>query len=259
MKLTYSAGTAMLALMLALGVSACGNSEQQESQTAQDTGSMDTGTTDSTTGDMTDTSMDNAGDRIAAVSGEAGRTWLAANAAKVGVQTTDSGLQYKVVSNGAEGGAAPDSDDVVVVHYTGTLIDGTKFDSSRDRGQPVDFPLNRVIPCWTEGLQMMHEGDRYELYCPSELAYGERGAGDDIPANAPLVFDVELIEVRSNDTGDSAGDADMPADNTDTATPDEDMSDEPMMDEEATTAPDEDTTTENPGTDEGTAEDPGQD
>ena len=104
-----------------------------------------------------------------------GVNFLAENAKKEGVKVTASGLQYEVVTEGQ--GASPKAEDVVEVHYRGTLIDGTQFDSSYDRGQPTTFPLNQVIPGWTEGVQLMKAGPKYRFYIPSELAYGERGAG----------------------------------------------------------------------------------
>lgn len=125
---------------------------------------------------------------------QAGETFLAENAEKEGVEVTDSGLQYQVLEEGD--GASPASDDRVRVHYEGRLPDGTVFDSSRERGQPVTFPLDAVIPGWSEGLQLMTEGARYRLFVPSELAYGERGAGAEIGPNQTLVFDVELLKVN---------------------------------------------------------------
>lgn len=123
-----------------------------------------------------------------------GQAFLAANAKKEGVKTTKSGLQYKVLKSGK--GKSPKSTDSVKVHYHGTLIDGTVFDSSVDRGQPISFPLNQVIPGWTEGLQLMKEGDKWQLFIPSELAYGERGMGPITP-NSTLIFDVELLSVEA--------------------------------------------------------------
>lgn len=121
--------------------------------------------------------------------------YLEENAKKDGVTVTDSGLQYRVIQPGT--GRQPTASDTVEVHYTGTLIDGTKFDSSRDRGQPIEFPLNGVIPGWTEGVQLMQEGARYEFVIPSDLAYGDRGVGNGlIPGGATLIFDVELIAVK---------------------------------------------------------------
>ncbi len=127
---------------------------------------------------------------------EEGKAFLEENAKKDGVITTESGLQYKVVQEGT--GASPKETDEVTVHYTGTLIDGTKFDSSLDRGEPATFPLNRVIKGWTEGLQLMKEGAKYIFYIPSELGYGDQGAGQSIPGGSVLIFEVELIKVNSN-------------------------------------------------------------
>lgn len=117
-----------------------------------------------------------------------------ANAKKQGVKTTDSGLQYIVLESG--NGKTPGLTDKVTVHYTGTLIDGTKFDSSVDRGQPATFPVNGVIQGWTKALQMMKEGDKWRIFIPYNLGYGERGAGASIPPYSTLIFDVELIKVN---------------------------------------------------------------
>jgi len=129
-----------------------------------------------------------------------GQEFLTKNAAKEGVVVLPSGLQYKVLHKG-EGTTSPASTDSVSVHYRGTLIDGTEFDSSISRGQPANFNVNGVIKGWTEGLQLMHEGDKWELYIPSELAYGERGAGGKIGANAALVFEVELLSIGGQAAG----------------------------------------------------------
>ena len=123
-----------------------------------------------------------------------GREFLAENAKNDSVKVTESGLQYMVLKEG--NGAKPGPTDLVTVHYTGTLIDGKVFDSSVERGEPATFPLNKVIPGWTEGLQLMSEGSKYRLFIPSELAYGEKGAGEDILPNSTLIFDVELIKVE---------------------------------------------------------------
>lgn len=123
----------------------------------------------------------------------AGAQFLAENAKKDGVKTTASGLQYKVLSEGT--GKQPAATDQVTVHYTGTLVDGTKFDSSVDRGEPATFPLNGVIKGWTEGVQLMKEGAKYQLFIPYDLGYGERGAGAQIPPYSTLIFDIELIKV----------------------------------------------------------------
>ncbi len=130
----------------------------------------------------------------AAENTKSGEAFLAANAKKPGVKTTDSGLQYKVVKAGS--GKQPSGSDMVEVHYRGTLIDGTEFDSSYSRGEPTSFPVNGVIRGWTEALTMMKEGAKWELYIPSDLAYGPRGAGALIGPNATLVFEVELLKVK---------------------------------------------------------------
>ncbi len=123
-----------------------------------------------------------------------GEAFLAANAKKAGVKTTASGLQYKVIKSGK--GESPQATDKVKVHYHGTLIDGTVFDSSVDRGEPVTFGVNQVIPGWTEALQLMKVGDKWQLFIPAKLAYGERGAGGKIGPNATLIFDVELLAIE---------------------------------------------------------------
>jgi len=123
-----------------------------------------------------------------------GEAFMAENAARAEVTTTDSGLQYEVLTEGT--GPKPEATDTVVTHYHGTLTDGTVFDSSVERGSPASFPVNRVIPGWTEALQMMGVGSKWRLVVPPELAYGERGAGGAIPPNATLVFEVELLEIQ---------------------------------------------------------------
>ena len=124
---------------------------------------------------------------------QAGKAFLAENKNKKGVETTTTGLQYEIVDQGT--GKSPKATNTVVVHYRGTLLDGTEFDSSYKRNQPARFRLDRVIPGWTEGLQLMKEGSRYVFYIPSELAYGERGAGHQIGPNAALIFEVKLVEI----------------------------------------------------------------
>jgi len=123
--------------------------------------------------------------------------FLSENAKKEGVQSTESGLQYMVLSEGEEGGKSPSASDTVEVHYQGTLLDGSEFDSSYKRGQTIEFPLNRVIPGWTEGVQLMSEGDKYRFFIPPALGYGERGTpGGPIGPNEALIFEVELVAVK---------------------------------------------------------------
>ena len=123
-----------------------------------------------------------------------GEKFLAENAKKEGVKTLPSGLQYKEIAPGT--GKSPKTTDTVTTHYKGTLIDGTEFDSSYKRGQPATFQVSGVIPGWTEALQLMKEGAKWQLFVPSNLAYGERGAGREIGPNATLIFEVELISVK---------------------------------------------------------------
>ena len=130
-----------------------------------------------------------------------GEKFLAENAKKEGVTVTESGLQYEVITEGE--GEKPEATDVVKVHYKGTLLDGTEFDSSYSRNKPTTFPLNRVIPGWTEGLQLMPVGSKYKFTIPSELAYGERDLGK-IPANSTLVFEVELLEIQDEEKAAAA-------------------------------------------------------
>ncbi|RXG17842.1 FKBP-type peptidyl-prolyl cis-trans isomerase FklB [Leeuwenhoekiella aestuarii] len=123
--------------------------------------------------------------------------FLKENATKDGVQTTESGLQYKVIEEGS--GDSPSETDKVEVNYEGKLLDGTVFDSSYDRGESTTFGVNQVIKGWTEGLQLMKEGAKYEFYIPSELAYGQRGSGAKIGPGEPLIFIVELIDVKGSE------------------------------------------------------------
>ena len=125
---------------------------------------------------------------------EQGDAFLAGNKKKEGVKTLPSGLQYKVVKAGK--GKKPKPDDSVTTQYRGTLIDGTEFDSSYKRGQPATFKVSGVIPGWTEALQLMEEGAKWQLFVPSNLAYGERGAGGAIGPNATLIFEIELISIQ---------------------------------------------------------------
>jgi FKBP-type peptidyl-prolyl cis-trans isomerase FklB len=121
--------------------------------------------------------------------------FLAENGKRPGVVTTESGLQYEVITAAAADAATPALEDVVRVHYHGTLIDGTVFDSSVERGQPAEFPLSGVIRGWTEALQLMKVGDKWKLYVPADLAYGARSPSPKIPANSALIFEVELLEI----------------------------------------------------------------
>jgi FKBP-type peptidyl-prolyl cis-trans isomerase FklB len=123
-----------------------------------------------------------------------GEAFLAENEKKEGVVTLPSGLQYKILEEGA--GKTPKSTDTVTVHYRGTLIDGREFDSSYHRGEPATFPVDGVIPGWTEALQLMKEGAKWQLFIPASLAYGEQGVGPAIGPNATLIFDVELIKIK---------------------------------------------------------------
>ena len=132
--------------------------------------------------------------KIASENAEKGQAFLAENKAKEGVTTTESGLQYRVITEGS--GVKPKATDTVTVHYSGKLLDGTEFDSSYSRNEPATFDLNSVIPGWTEGLQLMPQGSKWELVIPSELAYGP-GANGPIPPNSVLVFEVELLEVKT--------------------------------------------------------------
>ena len=122
-----------------------------------------------------------------------GEAFLTENAKREGIKVTESGLQYEVLVSGK--GDSPKASDNVVVHYTGKLIDGTVFDSSVERGVPASFGVTQVIPGWVEALQLMHEGDKWRLYIPSDLAYGPNGAGGVIGPNMTLIFDVELLRV----------------------------------------------------------------
>ena len=125
---------------------------------------------------------------------KAGQKFLAENKTQKGVVTTASGLQYTVLSMGK--GPKPKATDKVKVHYKGTLLDGTEFDSSYKRGEPISFPLNGVIKGWTEGVQLMNVGSKFKFFIPSELGYGERGAGAQIGPNATLIFEVELMKIN---------------------------------------------------------------
>lgn len=124
---------------------------------------------------------------------EAGKKFLEDNKKNPKITTTPSGLQYEVITLGT--GAKPKATDTVTVHYRGTLLDGKEFDSSYSRNEPLTLPLNGVIPGWTEGVQLMPTGSKYRFYVPYQLAYGERGAGQDIPPFSTLIFDIELLKI----------------------------------------------------------------
>ena len=131
--------------------------------------------------------------QMAEVNAKAGRDFLEENGKRVEVKTTASGLQYEVIAEGK--GDKPLAHSKVRVHYTGTLLDGTEFDSSVRRGEPAEFGVNQVIAGWTEALQLMSPGSKYRLFIPARLGYGEHGAGQAIPPNAALIFDVELLDI----------------------------------------------------------------
>jgi FKBP-type peptidyl-prolyl cis-trans isomerase FklB len=132
--------------------------------------------------------------KVAEKNKQEGDAFLAENKKKEGVKTLPSGLQYKVITEGT--GKTPQAADTVTVNYRGTLMDGTEFDSSFKRGQPASFPVNGVIKGWTEALQLMKEGAKWQLFIPTDLAYGDKGAGGTIGPNAVLIFDVELISIK---------------------------------------------------------------
>lgn len=137
----------------------------------------------------------------ARINREEGEAFLAANADKDGVTVTESGLQYRVIEEGE--GASPDADDRVTVHYRGKLINGVEFDSSYARGEPATFGLGQVIPGWTEGVQLMKVGAKYEFFVPSDLAYGEQGRPGPIGPNSTLIFEVELLEIAESPSAES--------------------------------------------------------
>ncbi len=166
-----------LAAMLMAGMASCGNNSNSTNESAE--------STEQAAPDNGQQIKDNK---------TLGREFLEQNAKNDSVVQTESGLQYMVLKEGT--GAKPGPTDEVTVHYTGKLLNGTVFDSSVERGEPATFPLDKVIPGWTEGLQLMSEGAKYRLFIPSELAYGSKGAGDQILPNSTLIFDVELIKVN---------------------------------------------------------------
>ncbi len=153
--------------------------------------------TDEQANDLVRKFFESASQREAQKALEEGNAFLEKNKAREGVTTTESGLQYEVITAGT--GEKPTLTDQVRVHYHGTLIDGKVFDSSVERGEPVVFGVNQVIPGWTEALQLMPVGSKWKIYLPSNIAYGERGAGGDIGPNSVLIFEVELLEIVKPD------------------------------------------------------------
>lgn len=168
-----------------LGLAACSNdsSEKDKTEDAKD------GATQTQDEKVTDTMTEQAAFKAENLA------YLEENKSKDGVQVTASGLQYRVIAEGD--GKSPTANDFVTVHYAGKLIDGNEFDSSYKRGEPATFPAGRLIPGWTEALQMMQVGDKWELVIPSDIAYGPNGAGGVIPGDATLVFEVELLDVMT--------------------------------------------------------------
>jgi peptidylprolyl isomerase len=187
--LIASAGAAALAL------AACGGTDEPE----ETSGTAETAETTDALSDeaKTQSELQAEFEKRAAANLAASLSFLEENAAREGVTVTDSGLQYMVLEEGPESGLTPVSTDRVVVHYVGTLKDGVEFDSSRARGAAATFPLNQVIPGWTEGVQLMSEGDKYRFFVPPDLGYGQFGSGPVIGPNEALIFDVELIKVQS--------------------------------------------------------------
>ncbi|HOC30043.1 MAG TPA: FKBP-type peptidyl-prolyl cis-trans isomerase [Treponemataceae bacterium] len=195
---TADANDASYAFGMALG------SSLKETQVAIDYDKMLKGIKDIVEGKETEITLEEAGMRIQAAISQAQALasesnskkeaeFLESNGKKAGIVTTESGLQYEVLKEGT--GAHPKASDTVKVDYVGTLLDGTKFDSSIDRGQPAEFPLDGVIPGWTEGIQLMKVGGKTRFYIPSNLAYGQSGAGGVIGPNSTLVFEVDLLDI----------------------------------------------------------------
>ncbi len=187
---------------VALALTGCGGSDKDKPEGATGQSAAEEGTeTQASAGKKSRAERKAEFEKLAAERLAVADKFLAENAVREGVKVTDSGLQYMVLEQGPEGGATPVSTDLVVVHYVGTLKDGVEFDSSRARGAAAAFRLNAVIPGWTEGVQLMSEGDRYRFFVPPDLAYGERGGrpGGPIGPNDALIFDVELLKVQNPD------------------------------------------------------------
>ncbi len=188
--------TLLLAASAALALAACGKKEESEAEREAETNAAPAPELPDNA--KTEAELRADFEKRAAENLAASTAFLEENKARDEVKVTDSGLQYMVLEEGPEGGYSPDSTDLVIVHYVGTLKDGVEFDSSRARGAAAQFPLNRVIPGWTEGVQLMSEGDRYRFFVPPDLAYGEMGTpGGPIGPNEALIFDVELIKVQN--------------------------------------------------------------
>ena len=184
----------------ALALAACGDADKQEKNNGllQDSSVTGEATPEPEIGDIkSQAELQAEFEKLAAESLAASTAFLEENATRDGVVVTASGLQYMVLEEGSAGGATPVSTDIVVVHYAGTLKDGVEFDSSIARGAAATFPLNRVIPAWTEGVQLMSEGDKFRFFVPPDLGYGQYGSGPKIGPNEALIFDVELIDVKS--------------------------------------------------------------
>ncbi len=183
-----------------LALAACGQTDKQadDNKLEADSDVTDEATSEPDTGGIkSQAELQAEFDKRAAESLAASTAFLEENATRDGVVVTASGLQYMVLEEGPAGGATPVSTDLVVVHYAGTLKDGVEFDSSIARGAAATFPLNRVIPAWTEGVQLMSEGDKFRFFVPPDLGYGQYGSGPKIGPNEALIFDVELITVKS--------------------------------------------------------------
>ena len=192
-KLSYAWGLAMGKQLQAMGV------KELNSESFKDgvKGAFDGGTPEMPLEEaqkLINEYLEDLAKKAEAAAREAGEKFLAENKMKENVQSTASGLQYVVEKEGE--GAQPTAEDEVTVHYTGKLLDGTVFDSSVNRGEPATFPLNRVIPGWTEGVQLMKEGAKYTFFIPSDLAYGAQGVPQVIPPHSTLIFEVELIKVN---------------------------------------------------------------
>lgn len=184
----------------ALTLAACGQQPATEPEVEteeEETAAAEVGETAQSEADAIQADLRAEFENLAAENLAASTAYLEENSQAEGVFTTESGLQYLVLEQGPEGGAAPLATDLVVVHYAGVLRDGTEFDSSIARGEPARFPLNRVIRGWTEGLQLMTEGDKFRFFLPPDLAYGPSGSGPLIGPNEALIFDVELINVQN--------------------------------------------------------------